>query len=48
VAVSYQVLIILMIAAGAALGSLISAKLVCKQLFDERERLRLDRYRDTH
>lgn len=48
VAVSYQVLIILLIAAGAGLGSLISAHLVCNQLFDQRERLRLDRYRDTH
>ena len=47
VAVSYQILIILMIAAGAGIGSLIAARMTCAQLFDSRERLRLDRYRDT-
>lgn len=46
VAVSYQILIILMIAAGAGIGSLIAARMTCAQLFDDRERLRLDRYRD--
>ena len=46
-AVSYQILIILMIAAGAGTGSLIAARLTVRQLFDERERLRLDHYRDV-
>jgi len=46
-AVSYQILIILMIATGAGAGSLIAAHLTVRQLFDDRERLRLDYYRDV-
>ena len=46
-AVSYQILIILLIAIGAGSGCLLAAHLTCKRLFDPRERLALDDYRDT-
>ena len=44
-AVSYQILIILLIAAGAGIGVLLASRLALRQLFDDRERLRLDYYR---
>lgn len=41
-AVKYQILIILLIAAGTGFGVIISIWLTCKHLFDKRDRLRLD------
>ncbi|MDX1458212.1 MAG: ABC transporter permease [Marinobacter sp.] len=43
-AVSYQILIILLIAAGTGIGILVASRLTLRQLFDDRHRLRLDRY----
>lgn len=43
-AVAYQILIILLIAAGAGIGVLLASRLALRQLFDNRERLRLDHY----
>ncbi|SFM34413.1 ABC transporter permease [Marinobacter zhejiangensis] len=45
-AVSYQILIILLIAGGTTTGILVASRLTLKQLFDERHRLRLDRFRE--
>jgi putative ABC transport system permease protein len=42
-AVKYQILIMFMISAGAGFGTVIALKIATKRLFDERERLRLDR-----
>lgn len=42
-AVKYQILIMFMIAAGAGFGSMAAVWLGCRRLFDDRERLRLDR-----
>ncbi len=44
-AVSYQILIMILIAAGATLGILLATRMTVRQLFDDRERLRLDQYR---
>lgn len=46
VAVRYQILIWLLIAAGSGFGMLIAVKLTCRRLFDSRQRLRLERLRD--
>lgn len=45
VAVSYQILIMFMIAAGAGFGAIAAVSLGARRLFDERQRLRLDRLR---
>lgn len=42
-AVTYQILIMFMIAAGTGFGTIVAVSLGAKHLFDERERLRLDR-----
>lgn len=42
-AVSYQILIMFMVTAGTGFGTLLALKLASRQLFDARERLRLDR-----
>lgn len=42
-AVKYQILIMFMISAGTGFGTVIALKIACRRLFDERERLRLDR-----
>jgi putative ABC transport system permease protein len=42
-AVSYQILIMFMVTAGTGFGTLLALKLTAKRLFDERDRLRLDR-----
>jgi putative ABC transport system permease protein len=42
-AAKYQILILFLIAAGTAFGSMIACSLGCKRLFDERMRLRLER-----
>ena len=44
-AVKYQILIMLLITAGVGFGSLIAVWFGAKRLFDDRERLRLDRLR---
>ncbi len=44
-AVRYQILIWLLIAAGCGFGMLLAVRLSVRRLFDERERLRLDRLR---
>ncbi len=45
VAVRYQILIWLLIAAGSGFGMLIAVHLTCRQLFDDRQRLLLNRLR---
>lgn len=45
-AVRYQILIMFLIAAGSGLGTVVSVWLGARRLFDERERLRLDRLVD--
>lgn len=42
-AVKYQILIFLLIAAGCGFGMLLTVRLAARRLFDERDRLRLDR-----
>ncbi len=42
-AVKYQILIMFLITAGTGFGTLIAVSLATRRLFDERERLRLDR-----
>ncbi|OZG73325.1 iron export ABC transporter permease subunit FetB [Hahella sp. CCB-MM4] len=42
-AVKYQILIMLMITVGSGFGSMISVLLASRRLFDQRERLRIDR-----
>ncbi|MEC7225023.1 MAG: iron export ABC transporter permease subunit FetB [Verrucomicrobiota bacterium] len=42
-AVRYQIVIWLLIAVGCGFGSMIAVKMVSKKLFDERDRLRIDR-----
>jgi len=42
-AVKYQILIMFLIAGGTGLGTISAVLLGCRRLFDERERLRLDR-----
>lgn len=42
-AVAYQIVIMFMIAAGTGIGSLIAVMIGSRQLFDQRDRLRLDR-----
>ena len=44
-AVKYQILIMLLIAGGTGLGTMTAVWLGCRRLFDERQRLRLDRLR---
>lgn len=44
-AVKYQIVIMFMIAAGAGFGGMIALQLGARRLFDERQRLRLDRLR---
>ena len=44
-AVKYQILIWFLIAAASGFGMLIAISMTTKRLFDERERLRLDRLR---
>ena len=46
VAVRYQILIWLLIAAGSGFGMLIAVKLTCRRLFDSRQRLRHERLRN--
>jgi putative ABC transport system permease protein len=43
-AVRYQILIWLLIAAGCGFGMLIAVRMTARRLFDERDRLRLDRF----
>ena len=45
-AANYQILILLLIAAGTGLGALAAVWLGSRHLFDERQRLRLDRLRE--
>ena len=42
-AVKYQIMIMFLIAVGTGLGTLASVNLMSRRLFDERQRLRLDR-----
>jgi putative ABC transport system permease protein len=42
-AVKYQILIMFLIAAGTGMGTITAIVIGCRRLFDERERLRLDR-----
>ena len=42
-AVKYQILIMFLIAAGTGLGTITAIVIGCRRLFDDRERLRLDR-----
>ncbi len=44
-AVKYQIMIMFLIAVGTGLGTLASVNLMSRRLFDERQRLRLDRLR---
>jgi len=44
-AVRYQILIMFLIAGGTGLGTMTSVWIGCRRLFDERQRLRLDRLR---
>jgi putative ABC transport system permease protein len=44
-AVKYQILIMFMIAASTGIGSLVAVLMASRRLFDERQRLRLDRLR---
>ncbi|HFD80881.1 MAG TPA: iron export ABC transporter permease subunit FetB [Gammaproteobacteria bacterium] len=44
-AVKYQILIMFLIAGGAGFGTLAAVQLAVRRLFDERQRLRLDRLR---
>ncbi|NOY15385.1 MAG: iron export ABC transporter permease subunit FetB [Gammaproteobacteria bacterium] len=44
-AVKYQILIMFLIAAGTGLGTITAIVIGCHRLFDDRERLRLDRLR---
>ncbi|MGC9456268.1 MAG: ABC transporter permease, partial [Halothiobacillaceae bacterium] len=45
-AVKYQILIMFLIAAATGFGTLIAIELGTRRLFDERERLRLERLRE--
>ena len=47
-AVKYQILIMFLIAVGTGLGTLGAVAISCRRLFDERQRLRLDRLTDHH
>ena len=42
-AVKYQILIMFLVAAGSGFGALVAVRLGARRLFDERQRLRLDR-----
>lgn len=42
-AVKYQILIMFLVAAGTGLGTITAIVIGCRRLFDDRERLRLDR-----
>jgi len=44
-AVNYQILIMFMVVAGTGVGAIAAVTLAARRLFDERERLRLDRIR---
>ena len=44
-AVKYQILIMFMVSAGAGFGTVVALKIASQRLFDERQRLRLDRLR---
>ena len=44
-AVKYQILIMFLIAAGTGMGTITAILIGCRRLFDDRERLRLDRLR---
>jgi putative ABC transport system permease protein len=44
-AVRYQILIMFLIAGGTGLGTITSVWIGCRRLFDDRQRLRLDRLR---
>lgn len=44
-AVKYQILIMFLIAAGTGMGTITAIVIGCRRLFDDRERLRLDRLR---
>ena len=46
-AVKYQILIMFLIAAGTGFGTMAAVRLGARRLFDDRERLRLDRLRPT-
>lgn len=46
-AVKYQILIMFLIAAGTGMGTLIAVWLASRRLFDERQRLRLDRIKQS-
>ncbi|MDR3412571.1 MAG: ABC transporter permease [Formivibrio sp.] len=44
-AVNYQILIIFLIAGGTGFGTIVAVNIAARRLFDERQRLRLDRLR---
>ncbi|TLD44230.1 MAG: putative iron export permease protein FetB [Accumulibacter sp.] len=44
-AVKYQILVMFLIAAGTGFGTMVAVSLAARRLFDERQRLRLDRLR---
>jgi len=44
-AVKYQILVMFLIAAGTGFGTIVAVSLAARRLFDERQRLRLDRLR---
>ncbi|HSJ49146.1 MAG TPA: iron export ABC transporter permease subunit FetB [Gammaproteobacteria bacterium] len=46
-AVKYQILVMFLIAVGTGLGTLGAVAISCRRLFDERQRLRLDRLREA-
>ncbi|EXI73213.1 MAG: ABC-type uncharacterized transport system, permease component [Candidatus Accumulibacter sp. SK-11] len=44
-AVKYQILVMFLIAAGTGFGTMVAVSFAARRLFDERQRLRLDRLR---
>jgi putative ABC transport system permease protein len=44
-AVKYQILVMFLIAGGTGFGTMVAVSLAARRLFDERQRLRLDRLR---
>jgi putative ABC transport system permease protein len=46
-AVKYQILIMFLIAVGTGLGTLGAVAISSRRLFDDRQRLRLDRLRES-
>jgi putative ABC transport system permease protein len=46
-AVKYQIMILFLIAGGIGLGSMVAVQMAARRLFDERQRLRMDRLRQA-